>query len=90
MNKDKVWVSSPVFIFFQHTVLVLLTSPATRLLINSVKKYQQWSEMAICFGTSRKAFGAVHVSLNRPTQCDSELFKHLFKVLIQQNIKGKE
>lgn len=46
--------------------------------------------MAVCFGPGRKAFEAVHVSLNRPTHCDSELFKYLFKVLIQQNIRGKE
>lgn len=38
MNRDKVYVSTKVFLFFQHVVFILLTLPATQLLINTVKK----------------------------------------------------
>lgn len=38
MNRDMVWVSFTVFIFFQHMVLIFLTLPVTQLLINSTKK----------------------------------------------------
>lgn len=84
MNKDKICVSTKVFLFFQHMVLILLTLPATQLLINSIKNsaslVMKWN--GYCFGTVWKAFGAVPVSSNRLNHCDNELFKYLLGVLI--------